>query len=575
VVCPAFAIVVSLTAGGCASNPHPGRLAARPADGRVITHVLNRTGFGSRPGDIERVRAMGLQAYIEEQLHPEWIDDRAAERRLVDLAGLNISARTFAIEYYQPMNVARQEYTAAQKPAATGATPRYLRWRLQPIAAMSLPGAGKPVTVLQQASVTPEELRFQRENQLVMDNLQAQKLLRAVYSERQLVEVLTDFWFNHFNVDARKIEDRPVMIEYEREAIRPHVLGRFRDLLGATARSPAMLFYLDNWLSAAPSAAAAPQPTPGRPARSPSGTPARPIGPAGRTVSAANRGTPAPARPASPGRGLNENYGRELLELHTLGVDGGYTQKDVVEVARSFTGWTLHNPHDGLGFFFNPRTHDSGEKRVLGHRIKAGRGIEDGEEVLDLLARHPSTARFIATKLVRRFVADDPPQALVDRAARAFRRSDGDLRVVMRVILASTEFYDAYRLKVKTPFEYVASALRATNASIVDARRLNGVIGGMGEPLYQCQPPTGYGDAAHLWINSGTLVSRLNFAQGLATSGLNGAARLDAAGDAAGLTASLLAGDFSERTRDVINAQGLQAPSRLALFLGAPEFQRR
>jgi uncharacterized protein (DUF1800 family) len=361
-----------------------------------------------------------------------------------------------------------------------------------------------------------------------------------------------DFWFNHFNVDARKIEDRPVMIEYERDVIRPHVLGRFRDLLEATARSPAMLFYLDNWLSATP-------PAPPRRTTPPARTPR----------------TPVPARPAPPGRGLNENYGRELLELHTLGVDGGYKQKDVVEVARSFTGWTLRNPHDGLGFFFNPQMHDKGEKRVLGHRIRAGRGIEDGEEVLDLLARHPSTARFIATKLVRRFVADDPPKSLVDRAARTFRRSDGDLRAVMRVILTSREFYDAYRLKMKAPFEYVASALRGTNASVVDARRLVGAIGGMGEPLYQCQPPTGYGDAAALWINSGTLVSRLNFAQGLATNGLNAAARVEGDPDAAELTASLLAGDISAKTREVINAPGLQPKNRVALLLGAPEFQRR
>jgi uncharacterized protein (DUF1800 family) len=540
-------VLTALAVTGCAANrpaqplPSPADPRAKPAstaahaDARVVAHLLNRMAFGPRPGDIERVQRMGLAAYIDEQLHPEGIADGELERRLAALAGLGMSAPAFATEYYQPMNVARQEYANAQKSTgATAARPLLLRWRLQPIAAISLPGAPKPVIVLQQASVTPEELRFQRENQLVMDDLQSQKLLRAVYSERQLVEVLTDFWFNHFNVDARKIEDRPVVVEYERDAIRPHVLGRFRDLLEATARSPAMLFYLDNWLSAAP--------------------------PRGRT--------------APPGRGLNENYGRELLELHTLGVDGGYTQNDVLEVARAFTGWTMRNPHDGTGFFFNPQMHDKAGKRVLGHRIQAGGGIEDGEQVLDLLARHPNTARFIATKLVRRFVADNPPLSLVDRVAKTFRRSDGDLREVMRVILRSKEFYAAYRVKAKSPFEYVASALRATNASVTDARRLTAAIGGMGEPLYQCQPPTGYVDRAATWINSGTLVGRLNFAQGLAANGLN-AAKIDAPRDVGELASSLLAGDVSTQTRELIASPGVAAANRLALLLGAPEFQRR
>src|SRR5262249_7649149 len=229
-------------------------------------------------------------------------------------------------------------------------------------------------------------------------------------SERQLQEVLTDFWFNHFNVDARKIEDKPVVLEYERDVIRPRVLGRFRDLLGATAKSPAMLFYLDNWLSRA--------------------------------------------------NGLNENYGRELMELHTLGVDGGYTQNDVVNVARAFTGWTMRKPHEATGFVFDPKMHDRGPKKILGRLLPANRGIEDGEEVLDLLARHPSTARFIASKLARRFVADDPPQALVDRAAKVFLKSDGDLRAVVQIILTSPELYaaSAMRAKAKTPFEFVASA---------------------------------------------------------------------------------------------------------------------
>jgi uncharacterized protein (DUF1800 family) len=362
--------------------------------------------------------------------------------------------------------------------------------------------------------------------------------------------VLTDFWFNHFNVDARKIEDFPIVVSYEREAIRPHVLGKFRDLLEATAKSPAMLFYLDNWLSAAP-----PPPPPKVPGR-----------------------TPTPPRPVA-GRGLNENYARELMELHTLGVDGPYTQKDVVEVARAFTGWTMRKPHEATGFEFNDKMHDKGEKHVLGQRIKAGRGAEDGEEVLDILARNPSTARFIATKLVRRFVADDPPASLVDRAASTFRKTDGDLRAVMRTILTSPEFFapNASRAKAKTPIEFVASALRATGSTVSNARPLVGVVTALGEPLYLCQPPTGYSDRATAWINTGTLIGRLNFAQALAGNGLN-AAKLSlghAPADPEQLAAMILGDDLSQPTRTAIANRATAAPLRTGLLLGSPEFQRR
>jgi uncharacterized protein (DUF1800 family) len=552
-VCPPLLLVICLAA--CAANPKPAgfdRTGATGAPGRVdahtAVHVLNRLGFGPRPGDVERIQALGLKWYLEAQLHPERIADDAVEH-LVNSKTLRISPRAFATDYYQPMITARQEFTDTQKVAPVRRLP-YLGWHLLSIAAMSLPGGDKPVNVLQQAAVTPEELRFQRGNQQIFDDLQAQKLVRAVYGERQLEEVLTDFWFNHFNVDARKIEDRPVVVEYERDVIRPHVLGRFRDLLEATARSPAMLFYLDNWLSAAP---------PPPPARRP--------------------GAPAPSRPIAAGRGLNENYGRELLELHTLGVDGGYTQKDVIEVARCFTGWTMRNPHDGTGFVFNDKMHDRGQKHVLGHTIKAGGGIEDAERVLDILARHPSTARFIATKLARHFVADTPPKSVIDRAAKTFRRTDGDLREVMRTIVTSQEFYaaEAFRAKVKTPFEYVASALRATDASITRAASFVGTVAALGEPLYQCQPPTGYGDRAETWVNAGALIGRLNFAQSLAVNGMNAATvelpTTDEDLDA--FVATVLSGDLSPQTREVIHSSRATIKVRAGLLLGSPEFQRR
>jgi uncharacterized protein (DUF1800 family) len=372
----------------------------------------------------------------------------------------------------------------------------------------------------------------------VMIELAEQKLLRAIYSEQQLQEVLSDFWFNHFNVDARKGPDRFMLTEYEREAIRPHVLGKFRDLLESTARSPAMLFYLDNWMSAAEPDAGLP---PGQTARPP------------------NR------------RGLNENYARELMELHTLGIDVGYTQKDVIEVARAFTGWTIDNPRLGGGFRFQPRLHDGGEKIVLGHRIKAGGGISDGEQVLDILAEHPSTARFIATGLVRRFVSDHPPASLVNRAAGRFRSTHGDLREVMRTILTSPDFMSAasYGAKIKTPYEFVVSALRATAADVRDARPLVRALQQLGMPLYQCQPPTGYQDSADAWMNTGALVNRMNFAVALANNQLRGISIADPES-----ARRLLGPELSGPTRAAI-AKAATPGQALALSFGSPEFQRR
>jgi uncharacterized protein (DUF1800 family) len=510
----------------CAGALHPaGTPSARHTADSDIVHLLNRVTFGARAADLDRVRAIGVNAFLDEQLHPERIADAAMGPRLAAASAATIAPRVFAVDYYKPMVTARQELAAQERASSGAPRPALLRWHLLPIAAVSLPGGPRPATIVQQPAVTPEEARFQYANQRAFDALQAEKLLRAVYSGRQLEEVLVDFWFNHFNVDARKIEERPVTAAYEREVIRPHVLGRFRELLGATAKSPAMLFYLDNWMSAAPAAAK-----------------------------------------SGPPRGLNENYGRELLELHTLGVDGGYTQHDVIEVARCFTGWTMNDPHDGLGFAFKPGMHDKGAKRVLGHTIKPGRGAEDGDEVLDILARHPSTARFIATKLVRRFVSDDPPPRLVDRAAKTFRKTDGDLREVMRTILTSPEFRDASsrRAKVKSPFEYVVSVLRATGAEVRDPRPFVNTIAALGEPLYQFQPPTGYPDYARAWINTGTLFARLNFANGVAANGLNAASTDRARAEA----------DLRRLLPDV-EPTAASEQLRVALLLGSPGFQRK
>ena len=473
------------------------------ASDRAIVHVLNRIGYGPRPGDIERVRALGLQRYVDEQLHPERISDNGMAARLAPLSTVAMSSREIAERFELPTIERRQE---RQQNAANGA------------ANSADPPMMDPVQ--------------QRANSLVLE-LSEQKVLRAVYSERQLQEVLTDFWFNHFNVDARKGRDRFMVTEYERDTIRPRVLGTFRDLLDATAKSPAMLFYLDNWMSVDPNG---PHPQFRPPAM---------IG--GR------RGAmflPMPQRPQGPNapRGLNENYARELMELHTLGVDGGYTQKDVTEVARAFTGWTMPGPRQGNGFTFNPRLHDPGEKVVLGYVIKAGGGQSDGEQVLDILAKHPSTATFISTKLVRRFVSDTPPPGLVARVAARFRDTNGDLREVTRAILTSPEFLspDSFNTKVKTPLEFVASAVRATSADVQDPLPLVRNLQQLGMPLYQCQPPTGYKDTADAWVNTGALVSRMNFATRLAGNKLPG----------------------TTVTSD-------EPVNELALRLGGPEFQKK
>ena len=347
---------------------------------------------------------------------------------------------------------------------------------------------------------------------VVADELVQAKLLRAIYSDRQLEEVMTDFWFNHFNVFAGKGPERLFLTNYEQEVIRPHALGKFEDLLVATAKSPAMLFYLDNWMSVGPNSMRA------------LGIPDRPIGlwPYGRPR---RFPPPNPNAKRKTNNGLNENYGRELLELHTLSVNGGYSQRDVTEVAKVFTGWTIEKPNEGGGFKYDPRMHEPGPKFVLGHHIKPkGNGEDEGREVLHMLATSPQTAHFISLKLAQRFVADDPPPALVDRMAKTFEKKKGDIREVLATLFHSPEFWadGAYRAKVKTPLEFVASAVRATGADVDDAMPLARQIGNMGMPLYGAQPPTGYSMKAETWVSSSALLNRMNFALGLTTGKVRG-----------------------------------------------------
>ena len=445
-------------------------------------------------------------------------------------------------------------------------------------------GGGKAQDLLAGMNAKQKEtlLAMNNPQAAVADELVQAKLLRAIYSDRQLEEVMTDFWFNHFNVFAGKGPERLFLTNYEQEVIRPRALGKFEDLLVATAKSPAMLFYLDNWLSVGPNSMRS-LGIPDHPAR---------YGPR-------HFPPPNPNAKRKANNGLNENYGRELLELHTLSVSGGYSQRDVTEVAKVFTGWTIDKPNEGGGFKYEPRTHEPGAKFVLGHRIKPkGNGEDEGRELLHLLATSPQTAHFISLKLAQRFVSDDPPPALVDRMAKTFEKKRGDIREVLTTLFHSPEFWDddAYRAKVKTPLEFVASALRATAAGVDDVMPLARQVANMGMPLYGAQPPTGYSMKADTWVSSSALLNRMNFALGLTAGKIRGVkvdtaqlvgsppALLDAALALSTMEGKLLADDVSKQTHDSIMAQ-IEAPQKPArppdasmiagLLLGSPEFQKR
>lgn len=483
-----------------AGRPQAGVPASPPATDDAIVHALNRLTFGPRPGDVARVKSMGLRNWTDQQLRPSRIDNAALMAKLARLETLALDSSTIQRNYSGPAMVERRQRQLEAGPPSRPktATARSRRnspesSRAEADAPGATPGDADRPNDMRARGGPPSDA--QRKDRQVIADIEEAKLLRAVYSERQLEEVLVDFWFNHFNVFAGKGATRNYLNEYERDAIRPYVLGNFRDMLEATAKSPAMLFYLDNW----------------------------------QNVAAQSPRAPADPRPA---RGINENYARELMELHTLGVDGGYTQDDIMNVARAFTGWTI-KPREGSGTLFVRGLHDNGEKTVLGHTIKAGGGDGDVEQVLDILATHPSTARHLATKLATRLVSDNPPKALLDRAAARFTATRGDLREVVRTIITSPEFFapGASRAKVKTPLDFVASALRATGAEVRSAVPLARELREMGMPLYFCQPPTGYDDTASTWVSAGALVSRMNFAVALGKNDLRGIRVANASAD--------------------------------------------
>ncbi len=598
----AFSVVLATISSGLYAKkkilPAPLRAIPQMTPDQKVIHALNRLTFGAREDDLETVRRIGLNQWIEQQLHPQAIpEDPRLIAKLAPFDSLRMNSAELIQHYPTPQMV--KAMVEGKQPFPADIETRYavekLVARLQrkdltenqdlnsKIIPETWPLDDQQKQILQNGkpadqaalieSMPPAEqydvLDFLPDNarrklyapaapdlrrkiqilagsvQVVNQDLMEGKLLRAIYSNRQLEEVLTDFWYNHFNVFLDKGADRYMVTSYERDVIRPHVLGHFQDLLLATAQSPAMLFYLDNWQSRGPD-----------------------------------------PRPNSRNhQGLNENYGRELMELHTLGVDGGYSQRDVTEVARCFTGWTIREPNRGGGFEFNEKIHDKGEKHVLGVTIPAGGGMGDGLKVIDILAHHPSTAAFISRNLAIRFVSDDPPEALVRKMAATFLKTDGDLLEVMRTMIYAPEFWDPanFRAKMKSPLEMVASAVRAVNGDVDFAQTLTGQLNQLGEPLYRKLEPTGYSNRGTDWINSASLLARMNFAVALAHGKIQGV-KIDPAQfvlgvDASGIERGILLTDASPAAHDAIQT-GLEQQQELGataagLTLGSPDFQRR
>jgi uncharacterized protein (DUF1800 family) len=536
-VLPKSLILAGLVSTAVAWSPVPrgpapegGGLPSDSVERARALHALNRLTFGPRAGDVDRVVALGVDRYIDQQLAAERIDDGLVERRLARFDVLRLSSEELARIYLEEQRARRQRQQAGGRDSA----------------------AEEP-----QMPQMPQGRQLPRARRLAGE-LQQATMVRATLSERQLYEVMVDVWSNHFNVFMGKGADRFLVPDYIERTIRPHAMGKFEDLLVATARSPAMLFYLDNVQSVAPGSR-----PPGR----------------------ARAGERLPV-------GLNENYARELMELHTLGVDGGYTQQDVINVARILTGWSMTPPPRGARFVFHHWAHDRGAKIVLGRTFPAGRGQEEGLELLTLLARHPSTMRHVSAKLCARFLADDPPDGCIDAGVQAWERTGGEIREILRAIFRSNEFWTpAYRgAKVKTPLEFVVSAVRAVGGVPDSTLALAQLVGRLGQPLYLQPAPTGYPETQESWVNSGALLERLNVAMGLAAGrapgvALNLEALIASWADAAQLAElvnrRILSGGASRNTLRVIQEQTASlAPAQarmmaVGLALGSPEFQRQ
>ncbi len=615
-------------------------------------HAVDRLSFGARPGDVERAEKMGVERWIAQQLHPETIDDSALETKLNALPAMRLSTEQL-IWRYPPAAIIRQvdagrfgmpgdpveraiyanalanfrqRKEAKADQAQAGQMDTSDAKVMPQIPAITDPNLNQPFNVAsllrmlpdarwnavlgmqagtvrpfvqrltpaerQQlaAGMTPQQkevlLALVEPNRVVTEELQEEKLIRAVYSDRQLEEVMTNFWSNHFNIYLRKNGEMPwYLATYERDVIRPHAMGRFEDLLVAVAHSPAMLVYLDNQQS---------------------------IGP--HSVAAMRAGANPNQKKSSPG--LNENYARELMELHTVGVNGGYSQQDVVELAKVLTGWGTETKQQGYGFEFNARRHEPGTKVVLGQKIEE-KGEAEGMEVLHILANSPATARFLSTKLAMEFVSDTPPKPLIDRMTKTYLKTHGDIRQVLSTMFRSPEFWsrDAYRAKLKTPLEFVVSSLRATDADVENATALAAALDRLGMPLYGVQQPNGYSLKADPWLGAEALLARMNFALALTANRMPGVTVAIAPGVGTAeqneqqLEATLLDGQVAPHTHEVVlkqmesagaspvmaaafakGARGkggdpfVAAPRgapvsepalAAALLLGSPDFQRR
>ena len=561
-----------------------------PAPNRAeVIHVLNRITFGIRPGDVEQVQKMGLDNYIQQQIHPESIDDSAVDQALAQYPMLQWTNQQLA-----------ELYLDEKKNAKVNKAEKTAEIEKETEAAKASGEAPPPPDTKKRAPGDVAKKPDEWHTDAAIEQLEQGKLIRAVDSNRQLQEVLADFWNNHFNVDVKKKQCRIFKITDDRDVIRPHIWGSFRDLLEADAKSPAMLYYLDNVNSSAATAFDSP--------------------------SMMQEAMAKPRKQKKKATGLNENYARELMELHTVGVDGGYTQNDVTEVARCFTGWSVDKKTGA--FDFKAKDHDNGPKVVLGHQIPPNGGINDGETVLDILASSPATAHHISLELCQRFVSDTPPDALVNRIAEVFTKSGGNLRQVTTAILTSPEFLSPsnYNNKIKSPLEFAVSAIRASGSSIIapqagsremkmadttgkairgkqkasdklsqsPRQSLNWHIYELGEPLFACTPPTGYKEVSSTWVSPGALIERLNFATALThqelsdvrfdTKTIIGTADLDNPADLLNQSISvLLPGNITDSTRKVLEKTALPSgagktvnPNQLiALIIGSPEFQRK
>jgi uncharacterized protein (DUF1800 family) len=539
-----LALTLILLSSYALANPLPKKKTppVRPLNlHEKVAHLLDRLAFGGRPGEAEKLERGGqpaLQKWIDAQLDPEKVPDSDLEQKLAGLRAPSMTPDQLLVTYKRPEEIAVSMGIKKEDFQKNEDLKKEIRKKIG-------------------EENLPDE---------IFREMASQRILRAVESRRQLQEVLADFWLNHFNIDISKGEERWLLPEFERDVIRKHLFGKFSELLEGAAHSPAMLFYLDNQAS----------------------------------QSAIDYSNPKRGPVPRKNGGLNENYAREILELHTLGVDGGYQQSDVTELARILTGWSIDDIKVHPVFKFKDKVHDQGEKTFLGQKFEAGHGQDEGERALQMMEESTATAHFISFKLARYFVSDNPPTQLVDRLAKTFHESHGDLKKVYRQLFSSPEFWSrsAYQAKVKKPFQFVASSIRVLGGELELKNDVFKVLASMGEESYRCAPPTGYKDVAEVWVNPGAMVSRLSFAMKLSSNRLEGVyitlPRVDPVPNSSAKlvrqveyrvlheklsegSEKVVVKEFQNETRTMADGEvrPLSLSKAAGLILGSPEFQRR